>query len=356
MVLTRDDLRNQLKRGEIAPVYVLYGGETYLRDIAARTIADRTFGPGDLRDFNETAFSLNTAESIKPALAAAEQLPMMSARRVVKITDVRVSASGMRDTLKDEHESFLSAYLSNPSETSVVIFVADELNGTRKISKLLTKNSVAVEFKKLDDAELLKWARDEIKKCGSEIDERDLRYLIGSVGQDVQRLTNEIKKLSAAALPDKLITSALIESLVPNSREIDNWTLTNQMIAGNKTRIFEIMTKVLNDGAEPVMILGLIAGAFRRLALAKAMMEKGVSADDIGKAVNVYGQNRTNLLAAARRTDLAKIARIFQRISETDVAVKTSVGGGGPAGSRMQIEMLVCEVARELSLPSTPAR
>ena len=39
-VLTRDDLRDQLKRREIAPVYVLFGAETYLRDLAVKTIAD----------------------------------------------------------------------------------------------------------------------------------------------------------------------------------------------------------------------------------------------------------------------------------------------------------------------------
>jgi hypothetical protein len=35
MVLGREDLRNQLKRREIAAVYVLFGAETYLRDLAA---------------------------------------------------------------------------------------------------------------------------------------------------------------------------------------------------------------------------------------------------------------------------------------------------------------------------------
>jgi hypothetical protein len=27
------------------------------------------------------------------------------------------------------------------------------------------------------------------------------------------------------------------------------------------------------------------------------------------------------------------------------MAIKTSLGGGGPAGARMQLEMLVCELA-----------
>ena len=114
MPLSREDLRNQLKRREIAPVYLLSGTETYLRDIAAKTIADFSFADGDFRDFNETDFSLNTEDNLKRALAAAEQLPMMATRRVVRITDVRISASGFRDTIREEHEPVLSAYLANP--------------------------------------------------------------------------------------------------------------------------------------------------------------------------------------------------------------------------------------------------
>ncbi|MEQ1644136.1 MAG: hypothetical protein ABL959_11885, partial [Pyrinomonadaceae bacterium] len=91
--MTREQLWNQLKSGKIAPVYVLFGPETQLRDSGAKVIADKVFADSDLRDFNETAFSLNASGNLESALAAARQLPMMSARRVIKITDVRVSAT-----------------------------------------------------------------------------------------------------------------------------------------------------------------------------------------------------------------------------------------------------------------------
>ena len=50
-------------------------------------------------------------------------------------------------------------------------------------------------------------------------------------------------------------------------------------------------------------------------------------------------------MATARRTDLKKLSHAIQRLAEADVAIKTSIGGGGPHGSRMQIEMLVSELA-----------
>src|SRR5262249_52861370 len=159
-----DKLRESLKKREIEPVYLFYGSERFLRDAASKAIADRAFAEGDFRDFNETEFSLNQADSLQAALAAAEQLPMMSSRRFVRIRDIRISSSGRLDTVKDEHEVVLSKFLDDPPRHSVVVFVADELNGTRKISKLLKEKCVSVEFEELDTSERLSWAREEIAK------------------------------------------------------------------------------------------------------------------------------------------------------------------------------------------------
>ena len=65
-------------------------------------------------------------------------------------------------------------------------------------------------------------------------------------------------RAAVAALPDKLITIELVESLVPNSREISNFDLSDHLLAKNKTRALEVLKKTLDDGAEPLMLLGLI--------------------------------------------------------------------------------------------------
>ena len=109
-ILEREDLRNQLKHGEVASVYLLFGAEKYLRDLAAKAIAEKVLRDAPLREFNEAEFSLNDAD-VQHALAAAEQLPMMSPRRVVRVTEI--------NKLKDSDEDALARYLARPAETSV---------------------------------------------------------------------------------------------------------------------------------------------------------------------------------------------------------------------------------------------
>lgn len=345
MILTLDDLRNQLRRREIAPVYVLFGAETYLRDIALNKICDLSFAEGEARDFNETVFSLNTEGNLSAALAAAEQIPMMADRRVIRITDVRVSSTGTRDNLREDDEAVLAAYLKRPAEFSVVIFIADEFDKRRKIAKLLIDNAATAEFCELKDAELAKWARDKIRDAGSEIDERALRLLVTLVGPDVRRLTVEIHKLSTAALPDKVISPELIQSLVANSREVSNFDLTDNLFAGRSTEALRILKKILDDGSEPLALLGLISYNVRRLLMAKAAMSQGADRGEVARIAKLRYSDQEPFLAAARRTDSKKLERAIRRLADTDLAIKTSAGGGGPQSARMQLEMLVAELA-----------
>ena len=342
--LTREELRNELKQGKIASVYVLHGAEKYLRGLAAKTIADRVFSADDLRDFNDDIFSLNDPDNLGRAIAAAEQLPMMSSKRVVRITDVRITAGG-RDTLKEDYEDFLAAYLKRPADTTVVIFIADELNGNRKLTKLLKQHSIAVEFEPLNEAELARRVSQEIRDAGATADESTIRQIVNLVGPDVLRLTNEVRKLAIAALPDGVIRREAVDDLVAYKREIENWSLTNNLLAGRKSTALQVLRKVLDDGAEPVMLLGLIASSFRKLLLAKELMTIGTSRQEvISIAKPPYGHYE-EFFAFSRRADSDNLIGALKRIADTDIALKTSIGGSGPAASRMQLEILVCDLA-----------
>ncbi|MBV9215518.1 MAG: DNA polymerase III subunit delta [Acidobacteria bacterium] len=346
MVLSREDLWNQLKRGELAPVYTLFGVETFLRDKALKTIADTVFDTGDLRDFNDTTFSLNVEGNLEKAVAASSQLPMMSRRRLIRITDVRVSQTGFRDTLTEEDEALLSSYLAQPVTDAVIIFIADELNGVRKMGKFLRDKTAAINFEPLNERQLLEYARKEFAAADLKVTEPQVRSVVGRIGSDVRHLSNEINKLAAAALPGDTLTDELIEALVPDSSELDNFAFTNELLAGRPQRAVALLEKTLDDGAEPIALIGTISYKYRTLMIIKDMMARGLDRREVASAAKMRYTDQEAFFAAARRSDVKKLARALERIAETDLAIKTSVGGSGPAASRMQIEKLVCELAQ----------
>ena len=334
-----------MRNRAFAPVYTFFGADHYTRDIAVKTLAERVFTDDDFVDLNRAEFSLLQPDELRAAIAAAEQLPMMSARRLVIVNDVRVAATTARDTIKETDEDILAEYLGRPCEQTVLIFVADELAGNRKLAKLLLERTAAIEFAVLNDNELIKWAADEIKKnADSEADERTVRYLCSLVGNDLQRLSNEIKKLAAAALPERIITIEMIDRLVANTREIENFAFTDHIVAGKPAAALKDLRKILDDGVEPLALIGLLASTYRRLLTAKQLMQNGADRAQVASAIRMMGSKQEAFLAAARRTPTDHLVKAVERIAEADIAIKTSAGGSGRSGSRLQIEMLAAEL------------
>lgn len=334
-LITRDELWRQLKAGRVAPLYLLFGEEDYLRERAARALADAALEGAALREFNESSFSLASAD-VQQAIAAAEQLPMMASRRVVRVTEFA--------RLREADEGALLRYVARPVESSTVIFIADDLDKRRKLSKALMDACTAVEFAALKDAELTTWAKTHLKELKSEADPRTLGHVIALAGPGVRRVASELEKLAAAALPSGRITMEMVDGLVGRSRELSNFELTDHLIARNRRRALETLARLLDDGAEPPMLIGLLASNYHRLALAKDLMSRGAAKEEVFRVVAIPYSNREDFLATARRADADELARRIQRIAEADLAIKTSAGGSGPQAARLQLEVLVCEL------------
>ena len=328
--LTREELRRDLKQGRIASLYLLYGAEDYLRDNAARAIADAVLRDAPLREFNEASYSLASVD-VQQAIAAAEQMPMMASRRVVRITDF--------SKLREADEEILARYITRPAESSVVIFVADDLDKRRKLSKTLLDTCTAVEFAPLSDAELATWAKDQLRKLKVEADERALHQIIALVGSNVRTLSNELNKLATSAIGQERITMEMIDDLVGRSRVLSNFELTDHLILRIRKRALQILQRLLDDGAEPVMLIGLIASNYHRLALAKELMSRNAAKEEVFRLVGMPFSKREEFLATARRSDARALARSIERIAAADLAIKTS-----QATPRLQLELLICEL------------
>jgi DNA polymerase-3 subunit delta len=328
-VRTKKDLDQALNQGKIEPVYFLYGPENYLRDQAARAIADEALRDTLLREFNDSAFNLAN-DDVRDALAIVEQLPMMSSRRVVRIRNF--------SKLSEDEENLLLNYLERPVETSVVIFSGDEIDKRKKLARTLLSQA-AFEFQPLKAPELQVWIRTHLKTLKTDIEPAAGRQILEVVSSDLNRLTNELNKLAAAAMPSGLITTALVEQLIGRSREHLNWELTDNILAGNRKAALRTLKDLLDDRVEPVMLIGLIGGTYRRMALAKELMSQGAAPGQIFSEVRMPSFKQSAYLSMLRRIESNALAQGLQRIAQADLAIKTS-----KATPRMQVEMLVCEL------------
>ena len=100
--------------------------------------------------------------------------------------------------------SFVTSTIRRRS--TVMIFIADELDKRKKSSKVLLDVCTVVEFGPLKDAEAKAWAKSRLKELKVTADDQVLSEIIRLVGTDVQTLSNELEKLASAAADTGQIT------------------------------------------------------------------------------------------------------------------------------------------------------
>jgi DNA polymerase III subunit delta len=327
--LSRTELDRSIREG-LKPLYLLLGNESYLRGVASQNIADAALNDTPLREFNEMSFTLLN-DAAQSAIAAAEQLPMMAERRVIKIRDF--------SKLRDADEQVIIAYVKNPSPSTVMIFQADELDKRKALSKALVDNCVVVDFSPLKDSDAKAWCKSRLKELKVSADDQTLNEIIRLVGTDIQTLSTELDKLASAAIETKKIDLDLVDDLIGRSRELSNFDLSDHLMANNRKRALETLYRLLDDGAEPVMLVGLIAGNYHRLALGKYLLARG-GPQEVFRSINMPPFKRDSYISTLQRSDAAKILRGIKLIADVDLAIKTS-----QATPRLQLEMLVCELA-----------
>jgi DNA polymerase-3 subunit delta len=332
--LTRPQLDASLKAGRVDPLYLLTGCETYLRETAARAISEAALAGTLLREFNESSFSL-LSDSASAAIAVADQLPMMSERLVVRIRDFA--------KLREAEDEIIIRYLKNPSPSSVVIFIADDLDKRKNLTKTLLSVCSVVDFPAVKDAEAKAWARTRLKELKTSADDRVLTEIVRLVGTDLQTLNSQLEKLAAAAIETRTITMQLVDELIDHSRELSNFELGDQLIAGDRRRALMTLHRLLEDDVAPLMLIGLIASNYHRLALAKELMKRGRK-DEASRLVYGSYEKKDAFFNTLQRRDAAGIARDIKLIADADLAIKTSLAGGGPKGAKLQLEMLICSL------------
>lgn len=335
-VKSQSDFHRKLQSGQIAPLYLFEGSEKYLRDQALKKLLEAAVDEA-ARDFNFDTISVAQG-NLDDALALARQFPMISARRVVVVT-------GFEAISDDKQLEALKDYLRAPSETTALVFVSDALDNRRNIATMLRKTCQVVSFDPMDEREAApQWIRDYVSRAGCFIEPAAAAYLVGMVGVDLTRLSNELDKLINYVGVKGRIGKPEIDLLVLNSREHSNFELTDAILDGDRRRALNLLDRIYANASErpeplSLMILGAIASNYRRMLAAKELMRKNAPNSEVAKAVGMPPFAVTRFNERVRKIETERILRAISRIAETDLALKTSL-----ATPRLQIEVLICEL------------
>ena len=321
------DFAEHVGAGGIDPLYLFLGAEQFLRREAIELLVgsvDEAF-----RAFNVDTLSAADHE-FGEILDLARQLPMMAERRLVVVTHP--------EAIKESAQDALEAYLKDPSDRATVVFAADALDQRRKTSTALTKACTVVRFDHPTEADALKWVDARVRARGASIDRNAAGALVDLAGSDLTRLAAEVDKLAAHA-GSGAIALAAVQALVVRSREHEVWDLTDAIVARDRKRALRVLTRQLDAGEEPLGLLSMLASTYRKMLIAKELMERKAPAAEVQSAVKLPPWKMGDFNAQVRKLAIERIVQGIRRMAEVDLAIKSSIGT-----PRLQIEILVCEL------------
>jgi DNA polymerase-3 subunit delta len=323
-----EDLERAVARGEVAPLYFIYGEEEFLVERLVQRLLDKIVS-ADFKDFNFSVFygKESRAEQI---VDSAMTLPMFAQRRVILVKRADEMSA-------DAFEQMLS-YLQNPSPDSCIVFQGAKADQRRKFFLELKKADLLVEFKKMKDDQLAGFIRRETEQCGKKIDPAAAEMIVYYTGNNLRELVAQLDKLASYCGERSTITADDVRAMASDTKIDSVFELAEAMGRRNLARAMRQLQTVLRDTDAPYMLIGALARHFRQLCMVRGLMQKKLSSDEIGRQAKINPYFLKGVLEQARNFRLDEFTGIFSQLHNADVELKS--------GGRQQtlLEMLVFSI------------
>lgn len=275
---TPSAVRKQIAAGRPEPLYLIVGDD---EAEMSRLVAELSATVEDeLRAFNvERLYA--TDKSVTPAVVAeaARLLPMMSSRRVVVVLRaekfLKPKRKGKSDDSAEEdgpaNADALEEYAKAPEPQTTLVFVAADVDRSRRLYKALAKQATIVECwglkgskdARVDLRQVARQAeqlvRQAVADAGQQIDPAASRLVAERAGTDIARLRGDVDRLLLYAAGKARITVADAQEIVTAETAQDDWAVTNAIQRRDAPTALRQLGLSLESGAVPFMILGQLA-------------------------------------------------------------------------------------------------
>lgn len=312
------------------PVYWLEGDEPYFIDKVVDYAEHKILNESEA-GFNLTVFYGRDADWAA-VVNACRRYPMFAERQVVLLKE----AQQMKDI--DKLESYVDNTLL--STVLVVSYKDKKVDGRTNFAKVLKKKGEILTTKKLYDNQLPEWAKDMIKGKGYDITPQALRLLVDHIGNDLNRLENEVDKVWLNLGSTKLIDEVAIEKYVGISKEFNVFELQDAIARKDFAKAIRIIQYFsLNPKAAPIhMILPALYNFFSKL-----YMMFGLASNDEKSIASALGINPffvKDYVVASRNYDFRNTEKTILLLHEYNLR-SIGVNDTGTSDGELMKELVV---------------
>ncbi|MGN9864579.1 DNA polymerase III subunit delta [Bacillus swezeyi] len=317
------DVWKSLKKGDIHPVYCLYGKETYLLQETVQRIRQAVVDE-ETKDFNLSVFDLEE-EALDLAVEDAETFPFMGERRLVVAKNPSFLTAEKKKEKLEHNLGVLEAYISQPAPYSVFVLFApyEKLDERKKLTKLLKKHAHMVEAKELNGKETADFVTSLAKSEGKHIETEAAQELVILCNASLSSIAQEVKKLSTYIGDRDSITLDDVKKLVARGLEQNIFELINKVVNRKRTEALQIFYDLLKQNEEPIKMMALIANQFRLLLQTKYFSQQGYGQKQIASNLKVHPFRIKLAIDQAKLFSEQELKSIIEQLAVMDYEMKT---------------------------------
>ena len=319
-----------IQAGNIKPIYFLMGEEPYYIDKLSEYIEQNILQEHE-RDFNQTVL-YGRDVSIEDVVGNAKRYPMMADRQVVIVKE----AQELSRTIDK-----LESYAENPQDSTVLVicYKYKTLDKRKKVTKVLEKNGVVFESKKLYENQVGDWLKRVLQGRKLNIEPKAVQMFVDFLGNDLSRIANEIDKLAIILKPGDIITPTIIEENIGLSKDFNPFELRKAIGEKDQYKSYLIANHfAANPKDNPIVLtIGLVFSFFSQLLQYHGLKDKNPK--NVASVLKVNPFFVKDYELAARNYPMKKVSAIVSTLKDIDLKSK-GVGGNSLPQSDLLKEML----------------
>lgn len=322
---------SDLKSKKYASVYLLQGEETFYIDLISNYIEQNVLSDAE-KGFNQVVI-YGKESPVNVILTHARRFPMMADRQVVIVRE----AQDIPDLAKETGQKLLLDYFMRPVPSTLLVLCHKykALDKRKELGKKAEQLTTSLTFKKPYENQLPDFVHEYATGKGITMQDGAVQVLCEAVGNDLNRLANEIDKMVIGLAPSASITADNVMAQVGMSREYNIFELQKALIAQDLHKTMLIADYFSgNSRKNPlIMTVAFLFSFFSKLLQAAAIAAS--TEKEIVNALKISPFAARDYMNALRKFSLTKIIENLSLLKATDLKLK-----GVNAGSESEDQIL----------------
>lgn len=318
-----------IKSNSYRQIYLLYGEENYLKKVYKDKLKEAIVGKDDSMNYN---YFEGKNISVKTVIDIAETLPFFAEHRLIILEN-----SGF---FKNANED-IAAYIKEVPETTILIFVEEEIDKRGKLYKYIKEHGYISEMGRQNTSKLVPWILKILKKENKKITENEMKLFLTKTGDDMENILRELEKLISYTYGREVITAQDIEQICSTQITGKIFDMITAVSEKNQRKALELYQDLLTLKEPPMRILFLISRQFNLMLQVKELQKAGCDTVSIAKQTGLQSFLVGKYAAQARKFSTEFLKQALTECVEFEEAIKT-----GKMEDQLSVELLILQYSR----------